>query len=544
MIRKITLLLLLCIGFHGFANAQTEDSVHIYLPWGSDTTCPGTQLTFTAVETNDTAIGTTFRWYANGVYTGVSIDTFITTALNDGDTVNCEIFFINSGGFLDSAMSNTLTVHRSSAIVPAVLIALTAGSNPDCPGHPLTFTAYPATGGPSPLYQWRVDGVDIAGASSNTYTSIFNDGDTVTCMMVSNSPCAFPTDTAYSNGIEVVHDSLTAMLTTSVVFNPICSGKRDTFNAVTTDAGLGSTIYWFVNGVLVPGAMGPQYVTDTLHNGDIVYAMLVATDDCVINDTTISSAITMTVFPNLNPTVNIIMTHGANPGCIDSALTFTATYADGGVAPDLLWIVNDTVRASGTTVFTQPYRNGDLLIFRMRMTDGGCYLADSVSTPAVLMVRDSTPVAPLVSLIDNMLVANTAGTYIWYFNGVVIPGANAQTYYPTSLGTYWAKRDTGNCASGESNHIYISLLKVKETAASAVRIYPNPTSGLVTMEWSSNAARQITVSNIIGQVVITEQVRNDRRHETDLSHLPAGNYILTVRDEDGNVSVHKVTRSQ
>ncbi|GAA4466735.1 hypothetical protein GCM10023093_21280 [Nemorincola caseinilytica] len=542
MMRKFILLLLLCIGSYGFASAQTEDSVQIYLPWGSDTTCPGTQLTFTAVETNDTAIGTIFRWYANGVYTGVSIDTFITTALNDGDTVHCEIFFTNSGGFLDSALSNTITVHRSNSIMPAVLIALTAGSNPDCPGHPLTFTAYPATGGPSPLYQWRVDGVDIAGATSNTYTNIFNDGDTLSCMMVSNSPCASPTDTAYSNIIEVVHDSLTATLGITVDWNPICQGTPDTLRATTTDAGLGSTIYWFVNGTPVVGALGPQYMTDSLDNGDIVYAMLVATDACVINDTTISSPITMTVLPNLNPTAHIVMTHGANPGCIDSALTFTATYTDGGLAPDLLWLINDTVRGTGST-FTRTYRDGDLLTFRLRTTDGGCYVNDSVTTTAVLMVRDSTPVAPLVSLIDNMLVANTGGSYVWYFNGVIIPGANSHTYHPGTIGYYYARRDTGNCLSEPSNTIYIALLKAGMVGAgSYVNVYPNPTGGMVTVDLGdrSNVQARITVANVIGQVVYSAET-NRQKHEADLGNLPNGNYILTVRDDAGNVSTHKVT---
>jgi hypothetical protein len=540
MIRKLTLLLLLCIGSFGFASAQTEDSVYIYLPWGSDTTCPGEQLTFTAVHTTPT-MTVTFRWFANGAYTGVSIDTFISTALNDGDTVHAKIYFTNSLGFPDSAMSNVITVHRSTAIMPDVLVALTAGSNPDCPGHPLTFTAYPATGGPSPLYQWRVDGVDITGATSNTYTAVFNDGDTVSAMMVSNSTCASPTDTAYSNGIEVIHDSLTATLAISVWRNPICAGTIDTFNAVTMDAGAGSTIYWFVNGTLVPGVLGPQFTSGSLANGDIVYAMLVAPDACVINDTTISTPITMTVFPNLNTTAHIVMTRGANPGCIDSVVEFTATWADGGLAPDLLWLVNDTVVASGTGVHTQTYRNGDLLTFRIRPTDGGCYVLDSVTTPAVLMVRDSTPVAPHISLIDNYLVANTAGTYIWYLNGVVIPGANAQVYHPGMAGYYEAVRDTGNCPSKKSNRIYISLLKVGQlNGGSEVKIYPNPTSGLITLDWNTNVSATITVSNMIGQVMRTEEVSRASQHNTDLSAFPPGGYIVTVRDEFGNTSTHKV----
>lgn len=545
MIRKITLLILLCFGIHGFANAQTEDSVSIYLPFGTDTTCPGVQLDFTAIESNDTAIGSTFKWFVNNVYSGVSIDTFHTTALVNGDSVYAKVYFTNSLGFLDSAKSNTITIYRSTAIMPHVLNSITAGSNPDCPGNPLTFSAYAINGGTAPLYYWYIDGLPVLGATSSSYTSVFNDGDTVSVLMVSNSTCAAPTDTAYSNGIEVIHDSLTAALTMSVLHLPICAGYRDTFNAVVTDAGLGSTIYWYVNGVYVPGALGPMYVTDTLHNADIVYCVLVAPDPCVINDTTVSTPITMTVIPNLTPTASIALTSGANPGCIDSAITFTATYASSGTTPDLIWIVNDTVVSTGPTSHTQAYNDGDLLKFRIRTTDGGCYTSDSITTPAVLMVRDSTPVAPLVSLIDNMLVANTAGTYVWYFNGVIIPGANAQTYHPGTLGYYYAVRDTGNCQSLPSNIIYVSLLDVKNVHAGNVSIYPNPTKGMITLDWGSQKTNaHMTICNVVGQVVKEEEIKNSSRYEADLTNMPEGNYILSVKGADGSVSTHKILLSK
>ena len=274
---------------------------------------------------------------------------------------------------------------------------------------------------------------------------------------------------------------------------------------------------------------------------DIVMAMLVAPDACVINDTTVAT-VTMTVIPNVNPMASMTLTDGANPGCIDSAITFTATWSDAGVAPDLLWLVNDTVVASGTGTHTQAYENGDVLEFRVRTTDGGCYSIDSVTTASVLMVRDSTPVAPLVSLIDNLLVANTAGTYIWYFNGVVIPGANGQTYHPLSLGYYQARRDTGNCPSEFSNTIYISLLKVGEAATGNVKIFPNPTSGLLTFDWAGlKVNTTITVTNVLGQVMRQADVRNSSRHDMDLSDLPVGNYIVTLRDENGMVTTQKLT---
>jgi hypothetical protein len=50
----------------------------------------------------------------------------------------------------------------------------------------------------------------------------------------------------------------------------------------------------------------------------------------------------------------------------------------------------------------------------------------------------------------------------------------------------------------------------------------------------------ITVSDMVGRVVHTDEVTNRQQHKTDLSHLPDGNYILSVRDESGRLSTHKV----
>lgn len=544
MIRKFLLFVLICIGTYGIAGAQTEDSVRISLPFGDDTTCPGWQLRFTAVETNDTAVGTTFAWFHNDIYTGVALDTFYTTAPVDGDYVYARIYFTNSLGLPDTAQSNTIIVHRSSSIMPGVVIALTAGSNPGCPDLPLTFTAMPINGGTAPQYQWYIDNMEVSGATSATYTNVFADGDSVTCRVVSNSPCAAPTDTAYSNMIEVIRDSLTATVSISVMFNPICEGHADTLTATVGDAGIGSSVYWFVNGSVVTGVAGPIYPTDTLHNADIIHAMLVAPDACVINDTTISDPITMTVVPNLVPHATLTLTSGANPGCLDSAITFTATVTGSGTAPDLIWLVNDTSVATGSTTHTQTYISGDLLTFRVIPTDGGCYTADSFTTPAVLMIRDSTPVAPLVSLIDNMLVANTEGTYIWYYNGAVIPGANAQTYHPPAAGYYYAVMDTGNCPSKPSNVIYISLLDVKNIVASSVKIYPNPTSGIITLSWADVMDADISVYDVVGRAVMSDAVHGAAKKDLDMSSLPAGNYVVSLRDKEGVAWNYKVQVSR
>lgn len=543
MIRKFLFLFLLCAGFHSIVKAQTEDSVSIYLPYGSDTTCPGLQLTFTAVQTDTSNHTTAYHWYTNGTFTGVIIDTFYTTALGDGDSVYCKIFFINSLGVIDSAKSNVIIVHRSSAIPPRVVISLTSGDNPGCGAFPLTFTALPVNGGTSPVYQWRINGVDVPGADSTHITRYFNAGDTVTAFMVSNSPCR-TFDTAFSWQVPIIHDSITAGNTIVVSRNPICAGTLDTFTATFVNPGSGYTISWYVDSVLIPTAIGNVYITDSLHNGDLVYCVLNAPDPCIINHNTVSNVITMTVIALTNPAITLTLTHGANPSCLDSTVTYVASYTGTGTGATTTWFVNGVATAFNTTSYTSLFANGDLLTYRIETTDGGCYTHDSLTTPAILMVRDSTPVTPLVSLIGNLLVANIAGGYTWYYNGIIIPGATGQTYHPLSLGNYYAIRDSANCPSLPSNTIYISLLEVNGVSnAGNVKVYPNPTNGLLNLDWGNNEANvKMDVYNMVGQGLLHEDINGKTHHETDLSYLPEGNYLVVLRDsKDGTPATFKIS---
>ena len=556
MVRKLTLFLFLFISISSISRAVVRDSVAISLPPYTDTSCVGTQLMFTARETNDTFSSVGYRWFTNGTFTGVTLDTFYTTALSEGDSVYCVLEFVNSAGVNDSDTSNVIIVHHASSIPANVIISLTTGSNPDCAGHALTFTAYPVNGGTNPVYQWYVNGMALAGEDSSTISRYFGGADTLTCLMVSNSPCA-PVDSVYSTPIPIIHIHLTQAVTISAWKNPVCRYTLDTLTAFAVDYGTDVFYQWYVNNTPIFGAVNQTYLTDSLLDGDSVYCVITSPDTCVLNPTDTSNMLHMNVLHVYGNDAYIHLSMGANPGCADSALGFTAVYDSFGVTPPPFhyWTINGDTTAIGSDTLTRVFNNHDIVGFFI-YNDSGCYAHDSIRTPGQIIINNPIPPDQVLSLIDNILTASglhdSTTTWTWYYSdtnsyftrsGVdsIIPGATGINYHPLALGYYYVIATNGNCSSRPSNIIYISLLGVDELNKADVKVYPNPTSGKVLLNWGSKKSSiHINVYNALGTSLLQEEVNNQTQHETDLSSLPDGIYYLMLRDNQGNYTTNKI----
>jgi len=398
-------------------------------------------------------------------------------------------------------------------------------------------------GGLTPMFQWYIDSTLLPGEDSVTISRIFNAGDTVKCLMISNSTCSAPyPDTVFSAGVPIIHDFMTATVSIIATHNPICAGTIDSFVATVGTAGTGYTISWYVDSTLIPMALGPVYVTDSLHNGDIVYCKLNAPDSCVINHSTISNPITMTVIALGHTSAYSVLSGGSNPGCLDSPVTFTGHYLNyGPVPPVYIWYVNGVPVLAGDSVLTRFYLNNDIVTYKVYDTSGGCFTSDTVFSPAVVMLRDSTPPTPLLSLIGDLLVVNNGGHYIWYHDSTIIPGSINQTFHPTYLGYYFVVKDSANCPSLPSNVIYIALTNVKNVMKGQVKIYPNPTSGMLDLDWGSVMDKmEVNVCNITGQTAYKEEILKQSGKRLDLSGLPRGEYFIVITDQDGNRGTFKI----
>jgi gliding motility-associated-like protein len=151
------------------------------------TQCVGTALTFSPVPTN-AGTAPTYRWFVNNTLVA-STATFTSTTLADGDQVRVEL--TPTAGFCASGPAQaTVAVTRTPVAQPAVTITLQTVL-PVCNGAPLTFSVDKvANPGPTPTYQWQVDGVAVAGAQAPVFTSTtLRDGQVVTLSLRAATVC-------------------------------------------------------------------------------------------------------------------------------------------------------------------------------------------------------------------------------------------------------------------------------------------------------------------------------------------------------------------
>ena len=404
-----------------------------------NTICAGTNVTFTATPTNG---GTpTYQWKLNGNNVGTNSATYQNSTLVNGDVITCVMTSSLACANPNPVTSNSITMTVNPVVTPSVSIVASPG-NTICSGTNVTFTATPTNGG-TPTYQWKLNGNNV-GTNSTTYqNSTLVNGDVVTCVMTSSLACV-SSNPVTSNAITMTVNS-TVLPAVSIVASPgntICAGTNVTFTATPTNGGA-PTYQWKLNGNNV-GTNSTTYQNSTLINGDVVTCVMTSSLACANPNPVTSNAITMTVTPNVLPSVSIVASPG-NTICAGTNVTFTATPTNGGT-PTYQWKLNgNNVGTNSATYQNSTLVNGDLV--NCVMTSSlACANPNPVTSNAITMVVNPvvTPSVSIVASPGNTICAGTnvtftasptnGGTpiYQWKLNGNNV-GSNSTTYQNSTL---------------------------------------------------------------------------------------------------------------
>lgn len=199
-----------------------------------------------------------------------------------------------AGGGCSASMTGSVVITIIPTVTPSVTIAANPGGS-ICAGTSVTFSATGQFGGPTPTYQWQLNGGNV-GTNSTTYiNAALANGDVVRCIMTSSETCPAPAaDTSNVITMTVLAFQTPTISITASPSNNICSGDVVTFAATTTFGG-GSPIYqWRLNGSNF-GTNNDTLVYGAFANGDQVDCILTSDYQCLLAPTASSNVVTMNV---------------------------------------------------------------------------------------------------------------------------------------------------------------------------------------------------------------------------------------------------------
>jgi hypothetical protein len=268
--------------------------------------------------------------------------------------------------------------------------------------------------------------------------------------------------------------------------------------------------------------------------------------DTLVNTAGCDSVITLNLTINNNTGTDtqiacdsLTWTNGTTYTTSNNTATDTLTNAAG---CDSVVTLDLTINASNTGTDDQAACDSYTWI------DGNTYIADNnsaVHTLSNMAGCDSVVTLDLTidTLTTNLVAAGNAlvaqppgGSYQWLDcdNGyAAIAGETDQLYTPTSTGSYAAAVTLGACT--DTTHCeLVTVVGLEENKKSELRLYPNPTTGILTIEEAEGIA---SIYDVYGRNILTA---NSNR--LDISHAADGIYFVHVLDRHGNMFLGKIVK--
>jgi hypothetical protein len=352
--------------------------------------CYGLSVTFTATYTNGGA-APNFKWKRNGGNVGTSLNTITLFNLNNGDIVEC-ILTSDYAGCLSKQKdtSNKVTMIVKPLVTPSVTIK--ADTNNVCQDSTIHFKIITLNnGGVNPMYQWKLNGANIAGATTNSLTTnTLNNTDKIVLELTSNAACATPPVVSSNTITAIINPIVTPVAKIVASDTTICIGTMVNFTASGTGFGTGTTYKWFWNS-LQHGGTTNAYNNPLLENLDSVYVVMTSNAKCRTKDIDTSDAIVMHVDDNITPFISIAQS--VSTGAIGSAIKYTATTSV--IAPyNIQWYRNGVfvTNTGSNNVWNTTIQTQKDTVYAKVLNFTGCYTSTNATSDIVFLRGAATSI--------------------------------------------------------------------------------------------------------------------------------------------------------
>ena len=203
-----------------------------------------------------------------------------------------------------------------------------------------------------------------------------------------------------------------------------------------------------------------------------------------------------------------------------------------------LTIINS---ATGTDTRTEcsPYAWIDGNIYTANNTTATFNLIGGAANSCDSLVTLDLTINPINITITNTsltLTANQTGaTYQWLDcdNGnVAIPSETSQSYTSTTNGNYAVEVSLGSCVDTSACENILIVGINENILGETISIYPNPTSGVATINLGTIKEATITILNITGEELYNINQINESQVEVSLSDYSKGIYFIKIQSNN------------
>jgi hypothetical protein len=159
----------------------------------------------------------------------------------------------------------------------------------------------------------------------------------------------------------------------------------------------------------------------------------------------------------------------------------------------------------------------------------------TASSDTVSVVVFATPPTPSIGYTanDTIMISSIADGNQWYFNGNILQGETNDTLRPLNFGNYSVRVvDTNGCEGGMSAMQFYNSVGIAEDLERMIKLYPNPTSGMISLELGGLDLEVIRVIDGRGRLV-REISSCDDYCQIDISEMGDGMYQLVFITSDG-----------
>ncbi|PLW92727.1 MAG: hypothetical protein C0592_09290, partial [Marinilabiliales bacterium] len=211
---------------------------------------------------------------------------------------------------------------------------------------------------------------------------------------------------------------------------------------------------------------------------------------------------------------------------------------NGGASPAYEWFINGSSVGTSTTISSSSFSDGDYVHCTLVSSDT-CVVSANATSNTITFTVLPAPVAAF-TYVDNSLTVDFTNTstnatnYYWDFGD----GNNSTLVNPSytyaANGTYIVMLIAYNACGSDTTYYNVTVTDITgitSDAGSEIQVYPNPTSGLLTVDLNSDEYTRIEIYDVIGKCHITKEIA-DRTIVLDMGTLANGVYYIKLYQGD------------